>query len=80
MELRSLQAEVMQMALELLVHERMSRSKGVKSTQEKNKVKGRSTEEVKGKPSSSLEEDTEEMGKFEPGGDGSMLENFGRNN
>ena len=65
MERCSLQAEVMQKASELVVHERMSQGKGVKCTKEKKKVKGWSTEEMKGrKPSSSLEEDTEEMRKW----------------
>ena len=40
------------------------KGKGVKCAKEKKKVKGWSTEEMKGKPSSSLEEDTEEMIKW----------------
>ena len=54
----------------------------MKGTEEK-KVKGWSTEEMKDKPGSSLAEDTEEnedMEIFEPRGDGSMLEEFGRKN
>ena len=39
----------------------MFQSKKVKGTKEKKKVKGWSAEEMKDKPSSSLEEDTEEM-------------------
>ena len=61
MEGGSLQAEVMQKVLELVVHERMSQGKEVRGTKEKKKVKGSSTEEMKDKPSSSLEEDTGEM-------------------
>ena len=52
-------AEVVQKALELVVHERMSQGRGVTCTKEKKKVKGWSAEEMKGKPSRSLEEDTE---------------------
>ena len=52
----------MQKAPELVVHERMSQGKRMKCTTEK-KVKGWSNEEMKGKPSSSLEEETEEMRK-----------------
>ena len=59
----SLQAEVKQKVLELLVHERMSDGKGVKCTKEEKTVKGLSTVEMRGKPSSSLEEDTQEMRK-----------------
>ena len=58
-----------------MVHERMSQGKGVKCI----KVNGWSTAEMKGKQSSSLEQDTEEMenmeryesGRYEP-----MLEEF----
>ena len=42
----------------------MNACKGVKCIKEKKEVKGWSTEEMKGKPSSSLEEDTEEMRKW----------------
>ena len=61
MEGSSLQAEVMRKVPELVVHERMSQGEGVHCTKEKKKVKGWSAEEMKGKPSSSLEIDTEEM-------------------
>ena len=61
MEGDSLQAEVMQKVPGLVVHERMSQGKTVKGTEEKKNVKGWSTEEMKDKPSSSWEDDTEEM-------------------
>ena len=69
----------MQKVPELVVHECMSQGKGTKRTKEKKKVKGWSTEEMKGKPSSSLEEDrrNEKMEMNESGRDGSMLEEFG---
>ena len=79
MEGSSLQAEVMQKVLELVVHERMSQGEGVRGTKEKKKVKGWSTEE-KGKTSSSLEEYTEEMRKWRGMSQDemvSMLEEFG---
>ena len=68
----SLLAEVMQKVPELLVHERTSQGKGVKCTKEKKIVKGWSTVEMKGKPSSSLEEDTEEMRKWRGMSQGEM--------
>ena len=61
MERSSLQAEVMQKVPELVVHERMSQGKKARGIEEKKKVKGWSTEEIKDKPISSLEEDTREM-------------------
>ena len=64
MERSSLQAELLQKALEVLVHERMSQGEGLQVEKEKKKVKGWSTEEMKEKPSSSLEEDTEELKKW----------------
>ena len=64
MEGSSLQAEVMRKVPELVVHERMSQGIGVKGFREEKRVSGWSTEEMKGKPSSSLEEDTEEMRKW----------------
>ena len=57
----SLQAEVMQKVLELVVHERMLQGEKAGGTRGKKKVKGWSTEEMKDNPSSSLEEDTREM-------------------
>ena len=60
-EKEPLVSRVMQKVLESLVHERMSQGKEVKCTKEKKKVKGWSSEEMKGKPNSSLEEDTEEL-------------------
>ena len=45
----SLHAEVWQKVPELVVHERMSQLKKVKGTEENNKVKGWSTEEMKNK-------------------------------
>ena len=57
-------SEVMQKVPELVVYERLSQGKVGKCTKEKKKVKGWSTEEMKGKPSSSLEEHTEEMRKW----------------
>ena len=56
MEGSSLQLEVMQKAPVLVVHEHMSQGKGVKGIKEKKKVSGWSTEEMEGKPHSSLEE------------------------
>ena len=47
--------------LELVVHERMSQGEDVRGTKEKKKVKGGSTEEMKDKPNSLLEEETGEM-------------------
>ena len=64
MEGSALQAEIMQKVPELLVHERMSQSEEVRGTEEKKNVKGWSTEEMKDKPNSLLEEDTEEMRKW----------------
>ena len=48
-------------APELVERERMSQGKGVKCIKDKKKVKA---EEMKGTPSSSLEEDTEEMRRW----------------
>ena len=52
MEGSSLQAEVMQKVLELVVHERMSQGERVRGTKEKKKVKGCSAEEMKDKANS----------------------------
>ena len=58
MEGSSLQADVMQMVPVFVVHERKSQSEEVKCTEEKKKVvKGWSTEEMKDKANSLLEED-----------------------
>ena len=54
MERSSLQAEVVQKAPELVVHERMSQGEKVRGTKEKKKVKGWSTEEMKDKANSLL--------------------------
>ena len=43
------------------MHERMSQGEQVRSTKEKKKVKGWLIEEMKDKPNSLFEEDTEEM-------------------
>ena len=61
MEGSSLQLEVMQKVLELVVHERMSQGKGVKGFKEKKTVPGWSAEEIKEKPYIASGEDTEEM-------------------
>ena len=61
MEGSSLQVDVMQKVPELVVHERMSQGEVHKK---KKKVKGWSTDEMKDKPSSSLEEDTGEMNEW----------------
>ena len=61
MERSSLQAEVMQRAPELVVHERMSQGEQVTGTKETKKVKGWSTEDMKDKTNSLLEEEKEEM-------------------
>ena len=58
---KSLQAEVTKKVLELEVHERMSQGEKTRGTKEKKNVKRWSTEEMKDKPSSSMEEDTGEM-------------------
>ena len=63
MERYSFQAEVMQKAPELVVHERMPQGKGVKCTKEKKKVKGH-------RRNAKIE-------RYESGRDGSMLEEFG---
>ena len=63
----SLQVEVMQKVLELVVHERMPQGEEVRGIKERKKVKGWSIEEMKDKPNSLLEEDTEEMRKMEAG-------------
>ena len=47
--------------LQLVVYERMSQGNGANGTKEKKKVIGWSTEEMREKPNTSLEEDTEEM-------------------
>ena len=60
MEGSSLQVEVMRKVQELVVHERMSQGEKAKCAKEKKKVKGWSTEEMKNKANSLLEEDTEE--------------------
>ena len=60
MEGSTLQLDVMQKAPEVVLHERMSQGKGAKGIQEKKKVIGWSTEEVREKPNMSLEEGTEE--------------------
>ena len=56
-----LQAEVLQKVLGLVVHERMSQGEKAKGIEEKKKVKGWSTEDMKNKPRDDREEDTEEM-------------------
>ena len=61
MEGNSLQLEVMQKALEFVVHERMSQGEEGKCTEEPKTLKIWSIEEMQGKPSSSLAVDTEEM-------------------
>ena len=61
MEGNSSKADVMQKISELVVHERLSQGEKARGTKEEKKVKGWSTEEMKDKPSSSWEEDTEEM-------------------
>ena len=60
MEGSSLQAEGMQKILELVVHERMFQDKKGERVR-RTEVKGWSTEEMKNKPSSFWEEETEEM-------------------
>ena len=62
MEGSSLQVEAMQKVPEKVVHERMSQGERVKCT--KGKKKGWSTEEMKDKANSLLEEETEEMRKW----------------
>ena len=57
----SVQAEVFQKVLELVVHERMSQCGKAKGLEEKKKLKGWSIEETKDKQRSSWEEDTEGM-------------------
>ena len=57
----SLQAEVFQKVTEVVVNERMSQCEKAKGIEEKKKVKGWSTEEMKNKPTNDREEDTEEM-------------------
>ena len=61
MEGSSLKLEVMHNLPELVVHERMSQGKGVKSLKEKKKVPGWSIEEMREKPNIAVVEDTEEM-------------------
>ena len=61
MEGGSLQAEVIQKVLELVVHQRMSQDKKGKGVEEKKKVKRWSTEEMKNKPCDVRREDSEEM-------------------
>ena len=60
MERSSLQCQVMQKVPELVLHEPMSQGEKSKCAKEKKKVKGRSTEEMKSKANSLVEEDTEE--------------------
>ena len=64
MEGSSLQLDVMQQVLELVVHERMSQSRGVKGLKEKKKVSGWSAEEMREKPNIAPEEDDEEVRKW----------------
>ena len=59
MEGSSLQAEVVQKVHEVVVHERVSQGEEVRGTNETKKVKGWSTEEMKDKANSLLEDDTE---------------------
>ena len=61
MEGNSLQLEVMQEVPEVVVHERATKDQEVIRTQEKKRVKGWSTEEMKDKVNSLVEIDTEEM-------------------
>ena len=63
----SLQVDVMQKVLELVVHERMPQGEEVRGIKERKKVKVWSIEEMKDKPNSLLEVDTEEMRKMEAG-------------
>ena len=56
--------EVVQRVPELRVHERMSQVEKTKCAKGRKKVKGWSTEEMKNKGNSLLEEDTEEMTKW----------------
>ena len=60
MEGSSVQLDVMQNALELFVHERMSQGIGAKGIKEKKKVLGWSMEEMKEKLSIAVAEDTGE--------------------
>ena len=64
MEGSSLQADLMQKVLELVVHERMSQVEKARGTKERKKVKGWFIGEIKDKPNSLLQEDTEEMRKW----------------
>ena len=66
MERGSLQAEVMQQVLELVVHERIVSRRKSEGYKRKKKVKGWSTKEMKDKANSFLEEDTKisEHGDF----------------
>ena len=59
MEGSSLQLDVMQKVEELVLHERMSQSKGLKGLKGNKKVPGWSTEGMKEKPNIAVEEDTE---------------------
>ena len=58
MEGNSLRVGVAKKVPEFVVHERMSQGKEVRGTNDKKQVKGWSTEEMKDKPNSLLEEDT----------------------
>ena len=60
-DVSSLQAEVLQKVLELVVHERMSQGEKAKGIEEKKKVEGWSTEELKNTPRDDRDQDTEEM-------------------
>ena len=74
MEGSSLQVEIMQKVLALVVHERMSQGEEVKCTKEK-KVEGWSTEEMKDKEQFWEVDRSNE--RYESGRDGSMLEELG---
>ena len=56
-----LKADVMKKVLELVAHERVSQGEKARGTKEEKKVKVWSAEEMKDLPTSSLEEDTEDM-------------------
>ena len=64
MEGSSLNLDAMQKVPELVVNERTSQGKRVKSPKEKKKVPGWSIEEMKEKPKFAVEEDTEDMRKW----------------
>ena len=80
MEGSSLQLEVMQKVLELVVHESLSKGTGTKGFKEKKIVPGWSVEEMREKPNIAVVGDTEEMEKwrgFKPERNGPMLGEFG---